>query len=86
MMRYAALNQGADILASYGGFIPAAKDFRTSPDPSKLLRNSDEQLYALALFIYSLKPPLNPNKFDRLASRGQKVFERLWRTGLTRGV
>jgi len=76
MMRYAALNQGADNLASYGGFIPAAKDFRTLPDPSKLLRNSDEQLYALALYIYSLKPPPNPNKFDRLASRGQKIFER----------
>ena len=76
MMRYAALNQGADNLASYGGFIPAAKDFRTLPDPSKLLRNSDEQLYALALYIYSLKPPPNPNKVDRLASRGQKVFER----------
>lgn len=69
MMRYAALNQGADNLASYGGFIPAARDFRTLPDPTKLLRNSDEQLYALARFIYSLKPPPNPNKFDRLASR-----------------
>lgn len=76
MMRYAALNQGADNLASYGGFIPDAKDFRTLPDPSKLLRNSDEQLFALALYVYSLKPPPNPNKFDRLASRGQKVFER----------
>ena len=76
MMRYAALNQGADNLASYGGFIPAAKDFRTLPDPSKLLRNSDEQLYALSLYLYSLKPPPNPNKFDRVAARGQKVFER----------
>jgi hypothetical protein len=76
MMRYAALNQGADNLASYGGFIPGAKDFRTLPDPAKLLRNSDEQLYALALYIYSLKPPPNLNKFDRLASRGQRVFER----------
>ena len=76
MMRYAALNQGADNLASYGGFIPAAKDFRTLPDPLKLLRNSDEQLYALALYIYSLKPPPNPNKLDRLASRGRRVFER----------
>ena len=76
MMRYAALNQGADNLASYGGFIPAARDFRTLPDPSKLLRNSDEQLYALSLYIYSLKPPPNPNKFDRLALRGRKIFER----------
>jgi hypothetical protein len=76
MMRYAALNQGADNLASYGEFIPGTRDFRNLPDPSKLLRNSDEQLYALSLYIYSLKPPPNPNKFDRVAARGQKVFER----------
>ena len=76
LMRYAALNQGADNLASYGEFIPGTKDFLTLPDPSKLLRNSDEQLYALALYIYSLEPPPNPNKFDRLAARGQKIFNR----------
>jgi len=76
MMRYAALNQGADNLASYDGFIPGTRDFHTLPDPSKLLRSSDEQLYALALYIYSLKPPANPNKFDRFAERGKKIFER----------
>ena len=38
MMRYAALNQGADNLASYGGFIPGTKDFRTLPDSAKLFR------------------------------------------------
>jgi hypothetical protein len=76
LMRYAALNQGADNLASYGGFIPGAKDFRTLPDTEKLLRNSDEQLFALSLYIYSLQPPPNPNKPDRLTARGQKVFER----------
>ncbi len=27
MMRYAALNQGADNLASYSGFIPGTRDF-----------------------------------------------------------
>ena len=75
MMRYAALNQGADNLASYSGFIPDTRDFRTLPNPEKKLRNSDEQLYALALYIYSLKPPPNPNRYDRLASRGKKVFE-----------
>jgi len=76
MMRYAALNQGADNLASYDGFIPGTRNFRTLPDPAKLLRNSDEQLFALALYIYSLKPPPNPNKQNRLTARGQKVFER----------
>jgi hypothetical protein len=75
LMRYAALNQGAADLSSYGGFIPAARDFRTLPDPATRSRYSDEQLYALALYIYSLGPPPNPNRFDRLAARGQKVFK-----------
>src|SRR5260370_1434332 len=82
MMRYAALNQGADNLASYEGFVPAAADLKTLPGPDKLSpplaqpdRYSDEQLYALGLYIYSLQPP-NPNKFDALAERGQKIFER----------
>jgi hypothetical protein len=39
-------------------------------------RYSDEQLYALALWVYSLQPPPNPNKFDALAERGQKIIER----------
>lgn len=48
LMRYAALNEGLDEYASYGGFRPAAKDFKTLPDPSTLTRRSDAQLYALA--------------------------------------
>src|SRR5262249_6089313 len=39
-------------------------------------RYSDEQLYALSLYLYSLQPPPNPNPFDALARRGQHVFER----------
>jgi hypothetical protein len=77
LMRYAALNQGADDLASYDGFIPAdGRSFKSLPDPATQSRYSDEQLYALALYLYSLQPPPNPNKFDVLAVRGQKVFER----------
>jgi hypothetical protein len=75
IMRYAALNQGGDALASFDGFIPAAEDFHLRPDPSTQERYSDEQLYALALYLYSLKPPPNPNKFDALAQRGQKIFD-----------
>ena len=71
LMRYAALNQGADVLSQYGSFRPLGE----LPDPSTRGRYSDEQLYALALFVYSLKPPPNPNRFDALAARGQKVFE-----------
>jgi hypothetical protein len=78
LMRYAALNQGADFLASYNGFIPLGlPDFKQLPQPDKAGdRYSDEQLYALALYVYSLKPPPNPNKIDALARRGQKIFER----------
>jgi len=85
LMRYAALNQGADRLANYDGFVPAdIPNFSRLPNPDKLSglagqpndRYSDEQLYALAQYLYSLQPPPNPNKFDAAASQGQKVFER----------
>jgi hypothetical protein len=80
LMRYAALNQGADFLASFDGFIPDdIPNFKTLPAPSDPIRvggrYSDEQLYALALYIYALEPPPNPNKFDAAAVRGQKVFQ-----------
>jgi hypothetical protein len=80
-MRYAALNHGRDNLASFDGFIPAGiPALKTLPDPSDPIkvggRYSDEQLYALALYVYSLRPPPNPNKFDEVAAYGEKVFER----------
>jgi hypothetical protein len=75
LMRYAALNQGASGLACYDGFIPAGgPDYRT--DPTAFTRYSDGQLYALALYIYSLKPPPNPNSRTTLAVQGEKEFER----------
>jgi hypothetical protein len=75
------LNQGGDDLGNYDGFIPADfPNFKKLPDPTDPDniggRYSDEQLYALALWVYSLQPPPNPNKFDALAKRGQKIFER----------
>ncbi|MGI8783490.1 MAG: hypothetical protein ACR2L2_07575 [Acidobacteriota bacterium] len=79
LMRYAALNNEADFLSSFGDFIAGGKGFRELPEPTdpKLVggRYSDEQLYALALYIYSLRPPRNPNRFDALAARGQRVFQ-----------
>jgi hypothetical protein len=77
LMRYAAMNQGADGLASYAGFVPAdMPQFKQLPPPGKFSRYSDEQLYALALYLYSLQPPPNPNTFDAVAARGRQVFER----------
>jgi hypothetical protein len=79
LMRYAALNQGGDFLANFDGFIPAGgPEFDKLPEPDNALvggRYSDEQLYALARYVYSLKPPPNPNKMDARAARGRKIFE-----------
>jgi len=70
LMRYAALNQGADELTLYDQFRPTGE----LPAASTQSRYSDEQLYALALYIYALKPPDNPNKFTALAQKGYEVF------------
>ena len=70
LMRYSALNQGADELTLYDQFRPVGK----LPAASTQSRYSDEQLYALSLYIYSLKPPDNPNTFTALAQRGYEVF------------
>lgn len=79
LMRYAALNQGADFLANFDGFIPlGGPGFDKLPEPTSPMvggRYSDEQLYALAQYVYSLKPPANPNKMDALARSGEKVFQ-----------
>jgi hypothetical protein len=82
LMRYGALNQGGDFIASFDGFIPADfPEFKKLPDPTgpEMTANgryNDEQLYAMALYVYSLKPPPNPNKFDAPAARGEKLFTR----------
>ena len=69
LMRYSTLVQDTIGLARYGDVEPA--------QPARAgLRYSDEQLYALALYIYSLQPPRNPNRFDATAARGSKIFKR----------
>lgn len=72
LMRYMALVQGADLLDRFNDFMPLGR----APDYGRLARYSDEQLYAAALYLYSLKPPPNPNKFDALAARGRRIFNR----------
>jgi hypothetical protein len=39
-------------------------------------RVPDEALYALAMYVYSLQPPANPNPFDETARAGQAIFTR----------
>ncbi len=61
LMRYAALNQDGDLLSRYGDFRPLERAIGVLPPPAVLTRYSDEQLYALARYIYSLEPPPNPS-------------------------
>jgi len=72
LMRYAAANYGLDILAHYGDFQPSPVSTGFAESGTRF---SDEQLYALALYIYSLKPPPNPNPFNDEARRGQQIFQ-----------
>jgi hypothetical protein len=74
LMRYGALNQDAQLLSRYGDFVPA--QFLAENAPIAKSRYSDEQLYALALYLYSIQPPPNPHQFDALAERGRQVFAR----------
>jgi hypothetical protein len=83
VMRYAALNQAVDLYSRHGEFVPVAEDYRTvpqpytdSPFPFANGRYSDEQLYALARFVYSLQAPKNPNTMNALAGRGREIFAR----------
>jgi hypothetical protein len=39
-------------------------------------RYSDAQLYALALYLYALRPPANPHALDASAKRGEALFAR----------
>lgn len=73
LMRYAVINMGLDMSAHFGDFQPSSKP--TAFTGEEGTRYSDEQLYAMALYLYSLEPPANPNPRDALALRGQKVFE-----------
>jgi hypothetical protein len=79
LMRYAALNNEIDFHSNFGGFIPAGKESRELWEPTHEDvggRYSDEQLYALALFLYSLEPPRNPHKPSALSAQGERVFAR----------
>ena len=74
LMRYGALNQDAMFLSRFGDFEPAKYLLPNAPVANS--RYGDEQLYALALYLYSLQPPPNPNRFNAVAQRGQQVFTR----------
>ena len=77
LMRYSgSIADVSDALTEYG----AGPDGKL--DPAKLglkdgiHRTPDALLYALALFIESLRPPPNPNQPGAASERGQAVFQK----------
>jgi hypothetical protein len=72
LMRYVALVQGANALDRFGDFWL----MNPTPDAAQLERYSDEQLYALGRYLYSLKPPPNPNHANEVTERGRGLFAR----------
>ncbi len=70
LMRYALVNQGLISQAKYGDYDPQGRPAGGNT------RYSDEQLYALSLYLLALQPPPNPNRFDEQAKRGQALFKR----------
>jgi hypothetical protein len=70
LMRYAAQ-------VSFAEIIDFGPHHMLAPDTKRVqARWPDSALYALALYIYSLQPPANPNLFDAKAEAGQKIFMR----------
>jgi hypothetical protein len=65
---------GLDTLAHFGDFQPTTSQSASGMGGDDGTRYSDEQLYALALYIYSLKAPPNSNPVDDRARRGEKIF------------
>ena len=72
LMRYAIINLGLDTTAHFGDFQPTTGTTSFSAEAGSRL--SDEQLYAMALYLYSLKPPPNPNPYNERARRGEAIF------------
>jgi mono/diheme cytochrome c family protein len=70
LMRYAALVTYSDS-SDFGPYRILTDEQRRIPS-----RAPDEALYALALYIYSLQPPANPNRSDPRIAPGERIFRR----------
>lgn len=77
------INRGPEDIARYAILVNTADDGSIGPhkffneQQRKLTsRFSDEALYAIGKFVYSLEVPASPNKLDEVARRGQDVFRR----------
>ena len=70
LMRYAALVTYSDS-SDFGSHRLLTDAQRRIP-----FRAPDEALYAMALYIYSLQPPPNPNRPDARIAAGEAIFRR----------
>lgn len=77
------LNRGIGDLMRYAALVGYVENTKFGPhefvpEAQRKMKGRlpDEALYALALYIHSLKPPPNPNRMDKLASAGRNVFQR----------
>lgn len=75
-------NRGPEDIARYGLLVEYALDAQFGehamlPDSvlAHFVRPSDEAMYAMALYLYSLDPAPSPHPFDEHARKGQEIFE-----------
>jgi hypothetical protein len=76
------VNRGPEDIARYAILVSVADDgsigqhkFFDEKQRKLTHRFSDEAMYAIGKFVYSLEPPPNPNKLDPAAERGKNVFD-----------
>jgi hypothetical protein len=79
LMRYAALNQGLSDVTTYAGHLASGRTQAEPPDRFFFQRYGDDQLFALTRYLYSLRPPANPNLpktpvAKALVERGRTIF------------
>jgi hypothetical protein len=79
------IHRSIEDIARYGSMCWASNYFFSDRDTipeaaiaavSDAMRYSDEQAYAFALYVYSLKPPANPNQPSELTRKGEAIFQR----------
>jgi len=76
LMRYSEMIADvSDALTHFGSGPDATLKLANMGLDGGVKRTPDPLLYALARYIYSLKPPPNPNPKDAKAQRGEKVFQ-----------
>jgi hypothetical protein len=75
LMRYSEMIADvSDALTRYGNTPDASMKLENMGLGDGIRRTPDPMLYALAKYLYSLKPPENPNPKDERARRGEAVF------------